>query len=285
LHEEEQHIDIREKLLKLPKVKAGDDFMNALQRKINLADAEENQKKIPAEIEKESFWVKLFGKNRNPWLIPSLSLSIVAIFVITVFVLNTKKISEFPVMSDFQKKESPTGIAPDEKKTEADLKDKVTTQDLASELQKETGRREDKTGDLKGNSYEPPPTNPSPTITPKMELKMDEVTKPSSSDPVKSESGKIDYKKEERFYQDNGKSEETITPKESERSSDQIRQKISDDEKTENKDGINSKGFIEEKKDKKELKAMKKVSKTPVDSTKVDKKALEKIKEEINKEK
>ena len=94
MHEEEQNIDIREKLLNLPKVKASDDFVNALQRKINLADAESGQKKITDEV-KESIWVKLFGKNRNPWLIPSLSLSIIAIFVISIYLFNSKKESLF----------------------------------------------------------------------------------------------------------------------------------------------------------------------------------------------
>lgn len=278
MHEEEEHIDIREKLLKLPKVKAGDDFMNALQRKINLADAEENQKKIPAEIEKESFWVKLFGKKRNPWLIPSLSLTIVAIFVISVYVLNTKKITDVPTLSDFQKKETPTENVPGENKTETDLKDKNTKQDLASELKKETGRSEIKTGDVSETSnLESTLSNPSPSIAPKT----DEVTKPSSSDPVKNESGKIDYKKEERIYQDMEKKVETITPKE--KSLEEVEQKITDD-KSGNIDAINSRGLIE-KKAKKESKAMKKTSKNPVDSTKIDQKVLEKILEEINKEK
>lgn len=284
MHEEEQHIDLREKLLKLPKVKAGDDFMNALQRKINLADAEMSQKKAP-EQEKVSIWVKLFGKNRNPWLIPSLSLTVVAIFVVSVFVLNSKKITDIPQISDFQKNEKTSGLTPEDKKTETLSKEQTESKDIAGDLKKEPGKIEDEfTGKTSTRiSTDQQPVNPSSTIAPKLEMKLEEVSKPSSSDPIKSESGKVDRKGDERIYQENGKNIESPSPKEKEKKVEEVEQRISDD-KSGNIDAINSKGLIE-KKDKKESKAMPKSKKTSVDSTKIDQKVLEKIKEEINKEK
>jgi hypothetical protein len=285
LHEEEQHIDIREKLLNLPKVKAGDDFINALQRKINLADAETNQKKIP-EVEKESIWVKLFGKKRNPWLIPSFSLTIVAVLVLTVYVLNTKRFSDFSVLTDNRKSENSTQFAPEIKKPAPDEKDKITSQDLASDFNKDNANLykefDGKTSTRSSDTYDG--NIPSPTIAPKMELKQFEESKPSSSDPVKSESGKVDRKGDERIYQENGRTTETISPLEKEKKKEEVLEQKISDEKSVNIDETTSKGFIE-KKDKKESKAMPKSKKPPVDSTKIDQKVLEKIKEEINKEK
>lgn len=284
MHEEEQHIDIREKLLNLPKVKAGDDFMNALQRKINLADAEVNQKKIP-EAEKESIWVKLFGKKKNPWLIPSFSLTMVAILVLTVYVLNTKKLSDYSVVTDNRKSENSTQYAPEIKKPAPDEKDRIASQDLASEYKKENAELyrelDGKTSTKSSDAFDE--NTPLPTIAPKMELKKIEESKPSSSDPVKTESGRVDRKGDERIYQENGRTSETIVPTEKEKNKEEVEQKISDD-KTGTIDAINSKGLIE-KKEKKDSKAMPKSKKTSVDSTKIDQKVLEKIKEEINKEK
>ncbi|MBI5402122.1 MAG: hypothetical protein HY959_01860 [Ignavibacteriae bacterium] len=284
MHEEEKHIDVREKLLKLPKVKAGDDFMNSLQRKINLAEAEISQKKAPEPV-KVSIWVKLFGKNRNPWLIPSLSLTVVAIFVVSVFVLNSKKITDVPQISDYQKNEKTNGLTPEDKSTGTLSKEQTESKDIAGDLKKDPGKISDefigKTSTK--TSTDEQPVTPSPTLSPKMEMKLEEVIRPSSSDPVKTESGKVDRKGEERFYQENGKNIETLSPKEKEKKVEDIEQRITDD-KSGNIDAINSKGLIE-KKDKKESKAMPKSKKTSLDSTKIDQKVLEKIKEEINKEK
>jgi hypothetical protein len=281
LHEEEENIDIREKLLNLPKVKAGDDFLNALQRKINIAEAELNQKKISDGV-KESFWVKLFGKNRNPWLIPSLSLTIVAIFVVSIYVLNTSKISDIPTMSDFRKKESPSGITSEDKRIEQDSKDKVTNQDIAGDL-----TVENKMDEVKSNTYsnrkiseQPLPTE---TLSPKQVLKPEEVTRPSVSEPVKNESGKVDYKKEDKIYQDMEKTvkDERVSPSQKEGNIKSIEENESKKNEETGKDVIESKGAI----DRKDKSTMKKSVKNAVDSTKIDKKVLEKIKEEINKEK
>jgi hypothetical protein len=278
LHEEEQHIDIREKLLKLPKVKASDDFLNALQRKINLADAELNQKKITEDV-KESIWVKLFGKKRNPWLIPSLSLTIVVIFIISIYVLNSGKVSEIPTMSDFQKKETSTGKTPDDKEVLKDTKEKSTNQDITNNFKFETDKKDFKAPSVLDKKLT---ETPSPvTIPAPMERKVDEISRPSNSEPVKNESGKVEYKKEEKIYQDmekNHKDESNMSKEGNTGIEEQIK-KVAPKEKNDVKDAIETKGLI----DKKEKMTMKKSAKSTVDSTKINQQVLEKIKEELEK--
>jgi hypothetical protein len=281
LHEEEEHIDIREKLLNLPKAKAGDEFMNSLQRKINLADAELNQKKIPGEV-KESIWVRLFGKKRNPWLIPSLSLTIVAVFVISIYVLNTEKNKLVPTMSDFQKKETTAGLTPEIKTPKEESKDKITNQDAVSEFKLDTKKSETKSMDVLGREFFDRTPKDLP-VQPPVEMERTKLSEPVKSEESRDETGKSEIKKEERIYQDMEKkvSQETIVPMEKSTKGDEVNQNVLKDEKKESKDGVESKGVIE----KKDKKSMKRAVKTATDSTKIDKNSLEKIKEEIQKEK
>lgn len=281
MHEEEQHIDIREKLLNLPKVKAGDDFMNSLQRKINLADAGLNQKKIPEEV-KESVWVKLFGKKRNPWLIPSLSLTILAIFVVSVYVLNSGKENLVPTMSDFQKKES-SGFTPDIRTPKEDSKDKINNQDISGELKLDSKKGETKSSTIELNNGF---INQSPKITPMqppVETERMKLSEPMKTGDIRDESGKSEYKQDDRSKKDAEKkvSEETIMPSEKSNMGNEVEQKIMQENNKESKDAVESKGLIE----KKAKNEMKKAVKTATDSTRIDKKALEKIKEEIQKDK
>ncbi len=76
MNREDEHIDIRHKLLKLPKVKAGADFENELLRRINLIEPE----KAPAK-EREGFFSLLFGRKSMVWTVPAMSLTVVAIIV------------------------------------------------------------------------------------------------------------------------------------------------------------------------------------------------------------
>jgi hypothetical protein len=279
LHEEEQNIDIREKLLNLPKVKAGDDFANALQRKINIADAELNQKKITEEV-KESVWVKLFGKKRNPWLIPSLSLTIIAIFVIAVFLFPTKKEIDITGVQNSDKKTTTLENAPTQEKQEELKKDELPGKEITSDLTTDSRK-----SDLR-SSYE---TSKGYTEQPLMEKVLSPVERESGVSPApmklddvkKEETGKSEFKKEERINQqfDNSVREEKVSPKEGNLKADETKQKVKTEEKTESKDNIESKGLIE----KKEKVTMKKTAKSTTDSTKIDKKVLEKIKEEIEK--
>lgn len=280
MHEEEQHIDVREKLLNLPKVKASDDFMNSLQRKINLSEDGLNQKKISDDV-KESVWVKLFGKNRNPWLIPSLSLTILAVLVVSIYVLNSGKLKEVPSMSDFQKKDTPSGIVPDIKSQKEESKEKSLEKDIPKDVIADSKKNsETKTSDLGKEIFD----DRVPKISsPPVEREMMKLSEPLRSKDAIEETGKIEYKKEEKVIMqelEKKVTEETIIPAESNVKGDEVNQKIKSDE-SRNGDVIEKKGLIE----KKDKSAMRKAVKTATDSTKIDKKALEKIKEEIQKDK
>ena len=281
MQEEEQHIDIREKLLNLPKVKAGDDFVNSLQRKINLADGGLNQKKITDEV-KESIWVKLFGKKRNPWLIPSLSLTILAVFVVSVYVLNSGNKELVPTMSDFQKKESSSGFTPDIKKPLEDSKDKITNQDIAGEFKLDSKKSDTRSSNVFGReSFDlSPKIQP---IQPPVEMDRLKLSEPMKTGDIRDESGKSEYKKDGKANQDHEKkvSEETIETQDKSIRGNEFEQKVMQENNKESKDAVESKGVIE----KKAKNDMKRAVKTATDSTKIDKKALEKIKEEIQKDK
>jgi hypothetical protein len=278
LHEEEQNIDIREKLLNLPKVKAGDDFVNTLQRKINLAEAESGQKKITEEV-KESVWVKLFGKNRNPWLIPSLSLTIVTIFVISVYLFNFKKESIVPGVINSDRKITSSEDSQSKDKNKEELNEDTPLPDEMVDLMIKNPKSDLRSPSETSKGY----TEQAPLdqVTPAVERETGVTPSPMKSDDSKIETGKSELKKEERFNQeyDNNIREEKVKPKEGNVKADETKQKVKEEEKTEYKDLIESKGLIE----KKEKMTMKKSAKSTTDSTKIDKKVLEKIKEEIEK--
>lgn len=279
MSEEEQHIDIREKLLNLPKVKASDDFMNSLQRKINLSDAESEQKKITDEV-KESVWVKLFGKKRNPWLIPSFSLTIVAIIVISIYLFPTNKEVNITSLKDSDKKTTTLESAPVQEKQDEMKKDELPGKEIASDLVTDTKKIEERSSYETSKGYTEQPVMEQ--VLPKVEKESEKVSAPMKfEESKKEETGKSEYKKEERIEQqfDNSIREEKSLPKEGNFKADEIKQNKNDDVKTETKDNVEGKGIIE----KKEKMTMKKTAKSSTDSTKIDKKVLEKIKEELEK--
>lgn len=88
-NEDEKYLHIREKLRNLPQVKASDNFMVSLQHKINLIDAESHN--LSSKIHKETHerinqgaFAKFFGFQQRPWLIPSLSFTVVIFLVLTI---------------------------------------------------------------------------------------------------------------------------------------------------------------------------------------------------------
>ncbi|HEX2786849.1 MAG TPA: hypothetical protein VHP32_03015 [Ignavibacteria bacterium] len=88
LHDEdEKYLQIREKLRSLPRVKASDNFMVSLQHKINLVDAEARH--LGSTIHKQTHerlqqgtLSRFFGFQQRPWLIPSLSFTVVIFLVL-----------------------------------------------------------------------------------------------------------------------------------------------------------------------------------------------------------
>lgn len=280
MHEEEQHIDIREKLLNLPKVKASDDFMNALQRKINLADAELNQKKITEEV-KESVWVKLFGKKRNPWLIPSLSLTIVAIIILTVYLFPTKKEISVTGLKDSDRTTSTLESAPMQEKQSELKKEELPGKEIAGDLETEKRKSDERSSYEVSKGYTEQPVMKQ--VVPSLDKEVERPPAPMKLDEIKDETGKTEYKKEEKKTGDTERkvSEETMAPVETKVKPNEVEQRIKNEDKKEDrsKDNIEGKGLI----DNKEKMIMKKTAKSSTDSSKIDKKALEKLKEELEK--
>jgi hypothetical protein len=81
LKNEEEHIDVREKLLKLPRVKARDGFENELLRRINLLDAQT----VKPKAGKSSIWDSIFGRKSLMWTVPAMSLVVIAIVFVGVY--------------------------------------------------------------------------------------------------------------------------------------------------------------------------------------------------------
>lgn len=274
--------------MNLPKVKAGDDFLNSLQSKINLAEAEPIQKKI-SDTEKISVWSKLFGKNRNPWLIPSLSLTIVAIFIVSIYVLNTGKVKEVPTLSDFQKN-TPSDIKLNDRVSdETKVQEKLSTKDaegktLSESNQNETSRK------LNDEISKEPSKTPAPSY-----YDMDRSGYPTKINvsETKEETGKIAPSKDDKIIiqekvimeSEKKVSEETNETLDKRIKGDEFDQKITSPAiKSEVKDGSENKGEVEKKEYKKDVKKDMRKSKPATDSTRIEKKDLEKIKEEIQKE-
>lgn len=93
----EENIEIRKRLLNLPKVTANENFLNSLQNKIKTLELEEelaSAKKVPAV----GFFNKLFGTGRKPWLVPAFGLSAVVIIVFSVVLISNK--DNTPVKND-----------------------------------------------------------------------------------------------------------------------------------------------------------------------------------------
>ena len=110
------------------------------------------------------------------------------------------------------------------------------------------------------------------------------LSEPMKTGDLRDESGKSELKKDDRNYKDYEKkaSEETnIESLDKSIKGNEMEQKIMQENNKESKDAVESKGTVE----KKSKSEMKRAVKTAVDSTKIDKKALEKIKEEIQKDK
>ena len=81
MNNEEQHNELREKLLKLPRAKAREGFENELLRRINLLDT--GSAKSP--VTKRSFWESLFGRRSLVWSVPATSVVVLAIVFVGVY--------------------------------------------------------------------------------------------------------------------------------------------------------------------------------------------------------
>lgn len=133
MNNEEEHIDVREKLRKLPRAKARDGFENELLRRINLLDT--GTVKAPAS--KSSFWESLFGKRSLAWTIPATSLVVIAIVFVGVYFAfyNTKdmqKTSDNKSSANQQSSIESLKINPLAQET---TKDNIPGKDIANDLE------------------------------------------------------------------------------------------------------------------------------------------------------
>lgn len=121
MNNDEQHIDLREKLRKLPRMKARDGFENELLRRINLLEPVS----VKTEPGKRGLWDTLFGKKSLAWTIPATSLAVIGIVVLAVYLTmfktddTSKQTSELssgkdklPAASDVQKPETTKSSIP-----------------------------------------------------------------------------------------------------------------------------------------------------------------------------
>lgn len=87
-HEENQHLDIREKLLRLPKIQADENFLKRLQIQIDILDAEEKTRDVVDKGSVSGYFKNLFGAR----LVPALGISSVVVAAFLVyFMLADKK--------------------------------------------------------------------------------------------------------------------------------------------------------------------------------------------------
>lgn len=88
MEHENEHLDIREKLLRLPKLQADENFLKRLQIQIDILDSEERTRDVVVKGSASSFFKNLFGAR----LVPALGISSVVVAAFLVyFVLADKK--------------------------------------------------------------------------------------------------------------------------------------------------------------------------------------------------
>lgn len=79
--EEDKYLEIREKLRSLPKIKASDNFVQTLQHTITVLEAEKHRHLNKFDFSKVHFLRSLFSRQQNPWLIPAVGVTILAVFI------------------------------------------------------------------------------------------------------------------------------------------------------------------------------------------------------------
>ncbi len=88
MEHENEHLDIREKLLRLPKLQADENFLKRLQIQIDVLDSEERTRDVVVRGSASGFFKNLFGAR----LVPALGISSVVVAAFLVyFVLADKK--------------------------------------------------------------------------------------------------------------------------------------------------------------------------------------------------
>jgi hypothetical protein len=84
---ENEHLDIREKLLRLPKLQADENFLKRLQIQIDILESEEKTRDVVVKGSASSYFKNLFGAR----LVPALGISSVVIAAFLVYFLLADK--------------------------------------------------------------------------------------------------------------------------------------------------------------------------------------------------
>ena len=176
--EKDKHLDIREKLLNLPKVKASENFESKLLSRINLEEANSSNTSEKTQFSERpvaGFFASIFGK-RNPVIISSVSFAIVAIIIIGIYFVNPFSSEDSQMTSNDSLIESESIEAKDLTGTEESTKELVTeSNEVASnDVIKETTSTSNSQSpsEFMGRGYtdsynhrESSPTQPEPIVT------------------------------------------------------------------------------------------------------------------------
>lgn len=124
-HEENQHLDIREKLLRLPKIQADENFLKRLQIQIDILDSEEKTRDVVDKGSVSGYFKNLFGAR----LVPALGISSVVVAAFLVYFLLADK--KDAVVNNMTNNKNTETVITHEKPVENTTSQPNTNQDLA----------------------------------------------------------------------------------------------------------------------------------------------------------
>jgi hypothetical protein len=279
LSNQEEHIDIREKLKKLPKIQHSENFLHSLHSKIRQIDEEEKHLLIPGKRKyvKEFGWFSnLFDFRRRSWAIPAAGIAVITIIIFAVVFSVMKKQNEsenqFYTSNQELKKsiDSLKNVYPDNTVNGT----QSTQSNIAENIKKE--------GDLSPSSEKPPEDKK----IKEEELKIMTIEPSRTEKDTKSD---IEYK--DALITPDKRKEEMKKESEKKLSEPTIEKQFNGELKIIEKKDDSGKP-VEKSKDEKGInnsKIKKKDNRTGVDNpgngTSEDKKNLEKIKDELDKTK
>lgn len=175
MEHENEHLDIREKLLRLPKLQADENFLKRLQIQIDILDSEEKTRDVVVKGTASSYFKNLFGAR----LVPALGISsiVVAAFLV-YFILGDKKNDVVTNMTGNKNtetvitKEEPgvTNSAPTTENKELAQKEDTDTKDKVLTKTQETQREYSETFTGK-SSVQPKSIEEKITIQPSTDIK------------------------------------------------------------------------------------------------------------------
>lgn len=130
MNHEEQHNDIRERLRKLPKLKARDGFENELLRRINLLEPPASE----LVGTKKGLWEVLFGKRSLVWTVPATATAVIAVVVIAVYFNLFRTEDKMQYSSQQTTDSQKTQAAVDSPRSETTTKSNIPGKDIVNDL-------------------------------------------------------------------------------------------------------------------------------------------------------